>query len=277
MQDIDSAAVSQLRDSSSEELLREIERKKKVWRWAPWVGGAGFLFLLWLVLAGAPDFALIVYCPLLALATWGAHQRDELEKSVVLFYELDSEMEAMFSRFCDAFDRLKSCRRVWHVEAQGDVEDWKRNAGAARLLRRSGITLRLSTPSFLKTNLSVPVIPVGRQKLFFFPDRILIFDFAGVGAVGYGDLRLERRATPFIEDGAVPSDAQVVDHTWKFVNKRGGPDRRFRDNREIPIALYEQLHFSSRSGLNELVQVSSQGAGQGFERELRRLAEKIPA
>ena len=49
-----------------------------------------------------------------------------------------------------------------------------------------------------------------------------MFEPAAVGAVPYLDLRIRRATTRFVEDGIVPSDSQVVDRTWKYVNKKGG-------------------------------------------------------
>jgi hypothetical protein len=57
------------------------------------------------------------------------------------------------------------------------------------------------------------------------------------------------------------------------VNKKGGPDKRFKDNRELPIVLYEDVHLSSATGLNELLQVSRCGAGEALEGAARQLAE----
>jgi hypothetical protein len=65
--------------------------------------------------------------------------------------------------------------------------------------------------------------------------------------------------TNFVEDEKVPSDAKVVGQTWRYVNKRGGPDKRFKDNRQIPIAEYETVHFASDTGLNELIHISKAG------------------
>jgi hypothetical protein len=35
---------------------------------------------------------------------------------------------------------------------------------------------------------------------------------------------------------------------------RGWPTRRFAANRELPVAMYEQIQFESASGLNEVIQ-----------------------
>lgn len=56
----------------------------------------------------------------------------------------------------------------------------------------------------------------------------------------------------------------TVDRTWRYVNKRGGPDRRFKDKRELPVVLYDDLALSSPSGLNELIQLSRVGPASDF-------------
>jgi hypothetical protein len=40
-----------------------------------------------------------------------------------------------------------------------------------------------------------------------------------------------------------------IDRTWQYVNKKGGPDRRFANNRELPVMQYGVLGFSSSRGL----------------------------
>jgi hypothetical protein len=39
----------------------------------------------------------------------------------------------------------------------------------------------------------------------------------------------------------VPRDSTQVDTTWRFVNKNGGPDRRFNNNSQIPILQYGEV------------------------------------
>jgi len=79
----------------------------------------------------------------------------------------------------------------------------------------------------------------------------------------------------FIEEDAVPRDALVVGQTWKHPSKNGGPDRRFANNRQLPIWLYESIHLRSRNGLNELLQVSSHGRAQPLSEAARRLVTTI--
>ncbi len=80
------------------------------------------------------------------------------------------------------------------------------------------------------------------------PDLILYWDRGVFGGVPYDDFLVEQGSTRFIEDGYVPSDAVVVGQTWRFVRRDGGPDRRFNNNRQLPIAQYGTLTLRSSRG-----------------------------
>jgi hypothetical protein len=116
----------------------------------------------------------------------------------------------------------------------------------------------------------------GRQTLYFLPDRLLVYDSAGIGAISYRTLSLSATRQRFIEEDSVPSDATVVDRTWRYVNKSGGPDRRFAHNPELPICLYDELTFRTASGLNEVFQISRSGLAEGFIAAVRYLAGVTP-
>jgi hypothetical protein len=100
-------------------------------------------------------------------------------------------------------------------------------------------------------------LPAGRQKLYFFPNALMIYDAEGVGAISFSRVKCEVRAVAFTEEEQVPTDAPIVRRTWRYVNKKGGPDRRFSNNQELPVMGYGALALSSDTGLNELFYVSN--------------------
>ena len=102
------------------------------------------------------------------------------------------------------------------------------------------------------------------------PDRLYVWQAGRYGAVEYGDLYAETGETQFIESDGVPPDAHVVGRTWRFVNKNGGPDRRFNNNCEIPIASYGVVSLTSRTGLNVLLHISRKAAVQGIGMQFGR-------
>ena len=181
-----------------------------------------------------------------------------------MFYSFDDEQEKHFKKIYNTFDKLKLVNRVWHIPQKGNVKDSKYHAGAGELVNRAKIDIKMNTPDFVKTNIPIPCIPVGRQKIYFFPDKILIFDKKKVGALSYKNIDFDLHTVRFIEEEYQPKDAKVIDTTWKYVNKKGGADKRFKDNRQLPIMEYEAIHIKSDTGLNELIYISKVGSFNAF-------------
>jgi uncharacterized tellurite resistance protein B-like protein len=112
-------------------------------------------------------------------------------------------------------------------------------------------------------------------SLYLFPDRILVCDSAQVAAINYKDVNFVSRITRFIEDEALPRDAKVVDHTWRFVNKNGDPDRRFNNNTQLPICEYEETEITSESGFREIIQSSRHGIADLLRDSFRMFVKGI--
>jgi hypothetical protein len=276
--EFDSGNVSQMVDSSSAALLQEIDSKAKkslIW---PWVLAFSVGSVALFVALHLPIWAFCLLLPFCAAALAWTVRADELRKTIVLFYDLAPHIEEAYQTLHHVFDSLRGCARVWHIDSRGRITttyDWKVNAGASAVVKRNGIKPRVGAPSYFQCNISIPMLPAGRQRLYFLPDRILVWDTNGVGAIAFDKLDLNFGERPFIEDGGVPPDSRVIDKTWRYVNKSGGPDRRFNNNREIPIVLYEELLLTSRSGLQELFQLSRTGLGIQLKAALKQMAVAI--
>ena len=59
-----------------------------------------------------------------------------------------------------------------------------------------------------------------------------------------------------------PADGTIVDTTWTYVNKDGGPDRRFNNNFQLPVMLYGRVIVSTATGLYWIVQISRYEAAE---------------
>lgn len=272
-----SADVTQLIDGSSDQLLDELKAKHAKLAICPLVVLVAVAAVVMAVMSSRPTWMTMSLGAMGVGAAVLAAQWDAFRKTTVLFYEFDPQMQALYESFAAAMEKLRSCSRTWHIEASGTVHDRKYHAGASQLVSRRANRIALGTPAFVKSNIDVFAIPFGRQTLYFFPDRILVFSGGELGAVAYSDLSLHASQNRFIESESVPRDAKVVDRTWQYVNKSGGPDRRFKDNRELPVCLYEELVFMSRTGLQQHLQCSGLGAGTDLARSLATLSQRIPA
>lgn len=276
LEEIESAQVSQIVDSSSRELLDEMNQKRKKMRLWPIVATASVVIFGIGMYSGWSAWLLTLFLLAGAAGTYVAYTRDVLEKTVVMFYDFDSEMEDAYAQLHSVASQLASCAAAWHISASGKVYDRKYHAGASDIVQRKKTFIGKSEPPYVKSNIETIAVGVGRQTLHFFPDRVLIYDQNGVGAVGYQELNIDIGATRFIESESVPRDAEVVDRTWRYVNKSGGPDRRFKDNKELPVCLYEEITLSSQTGLNEVLQVSRRGFGSALAEAISMLGKKIP-
>jgi len=112
-------------------------------------------------------------------------------------------------------------------------------------------------PFPFKANTPVVSFKAGKETLVFFPDKLVIIQKRKLGALNYNDISTSISTTRFIEDKTVPKDATVVGRTWQYVNKSGGPDRRFKNNRQLPVCLYGELKLQSTSGLNTIIMFSN--------------------
>jgi hypothetical protein len=271
------AEGSELRDASAAELLKALRRSVKPARGAALAAALGGVALLVAAGEGAPAWALGAGALAICAAAAAAHVRDRRRRRLELFYHLDPECEAEYRELQAAFAELRACAGAWRVEGKAKVADRKRSAGAANVVEKSAISLRRAAPPSLQSEVRVPAILAESRALYFFPDRLLIFAGRRVSSVGYADLDVERKGARFVETGPLPVDAVVVDRTWRYVNRKGGPDLRFNDNAQLPIALYDGLQLRGPRGLDERLQFSRPDAAKAFQSALRALAKSIPA
>ncbi|HKR62165.1 MAG TPA: hypothetical protein VJZ00_00430 [Thermoanaerobaculia bacterium] len=276
MLEIESGAAAAIVDSSSENLLDELRRRRRALASRPFAIAGSVFLLIAAACAPWPGWA-ILFATVIAVTTIiAAGYRDRIAKTTEIVYELEPHVDAAFRRFTEWAHALARAGRMWHVAAAGGVANRKYHAGANAVVQRNVTMVRTSAPPSVKTNVPVLSLGAGRQTLYFLPDRLLVYDAAGIGAISYRTLDITAMPQRFVEEESVPRDATVVDRTWRYVNKSGGPDRRFRDNREIPICLYDELTFRTSSGLYEVFQVSQRGLGEGFVAAVRYLASVTP-
>lgn len=285
---IESADVSRLVETTNAELLEQINSAARQTRHAPLAAlatlaasAAAFVVVALitgvLVALGLPESettkavsaALAVLASLTvfvagAILSWRIHKGDELKRTTPVFYELERDALERFTAIQQACGALLQSAQIWRVQTKQPNFDWKRNAGASNLITRQAVSAGRAAPPYVATNVDVPGIRLNDSALFFMPDLILVRQNDRYGAVSYDALSVSFAPTRFIEDAAVPRDAQVVGHTWQYVNKDGGPDRRFSHNRQIPIAQYGLLEIRSSTGLNIHLHVSNLGAARYF-------------
>lgn len=240
MQDITGATTLELAAASPSELVSQVNEA------AGHVSLLPLVILLWLPIITIP-LAILLYA------------RDKARRTVVTFYEVDGVPAAQFQALADAFTSVQQCASHWHVTAAGAVSttrQYKVNAGASTLLRRDRGKADIAGPPVLATNIAVPSLHARKRSVYFLPDRILVRDGRHYADMPYSNCRVVGTTTRFIEEGSVPRDAERIGTTWKYVNKGGGPDRRYKNNPQLPIMRYGELTFTALPGFSFFWQTS---------------------
>src|SRR6266404_211659 len=267
---IDSAPIEQLVASSTIDIAEALNASRSRWQ----LYKALLVVLSAVSVVGA--FVAVSSAPAISpaaafMVTAGAviilgaimvHGRES--STVSLDYDLSSEGSQRFEALRDAFGAVASCSRVWSIPLERQEADWKRNAGVSKTVERTQISPRRANPLLVKSNVEFLQLPLGKETLYFTPDAILVIAGAKVAAFRYGDVEIVSRPTRFVEDSAAPSDTQVVGETWRFLNRNGGPDRRFNNNRKLPICLYGEMDLKSASGLKERIHCSRVDVSEEF-------------
>jgi hypothetical protein len=157
------------------------------------------------------------------------------------------------------------------VAATSKYSDTKYSAGASSGLKLTKASCVAGQAPGVVANVDVPVLQAAKITLAFYPDRVLAFQGKTVGAIDYAELEANNSPVTFVESGSVPSDATVTGKTWQYVNKKGGPDKRFKNNREMPLCRYNELRLTTDRGLDVYLMCSRDG---GFNELVQVLRER---
>jgi hypothetical protein len=266
LEDVTGATATELQPTGPGDLVDQLNQAASRPRLAPWL-----VVALVVTLIAVPVVGAILLIPGIPAAVW-LWYRDRARRSVVAFYEVHDGAASWFEELVGAFEALAGMAAAWRVNASGRVRttyQYKTNAGASSIVSRAAATASLARPPALVSNIAVPSWTCGRQSLHFLPDRLLVRDGSRYSDVTYTSLEIHFGATRFIESGRVPRDAQQVDTTWRYVNVKGGPDRRFNNNVQLPVMLYGELELASPGGLHWLVQCSRPATAERAAETLR--------
>ena len=174
-----------------------------------------------------------------------------------LTYEMDDINQKKFDSLNEFLQLLQQNKRLWQVGSSTRVYNTKYNAGAGNNVSRHAISVSKSMPWYISHNIDVFCLKLTTEKIYFTPDRMLIFKNFSVGCRKYNDMVAGFDTTNFVESEFVPRDAEIIRYTWRYVNKSGGPDKRFNNNRQIPVCKYGEISLISEDGINILLECSN--------------------
>ena len=166
--------------------------------------------------------------------------------SARLSFELDSEAELEWKKLTEIIYGMRDSKKLWLVETASYNANTKVHAGAYRNISRGDASVRLikakrGTGLRVKSDVVTALIKSKKCKILFIPSGILVKKGSKYVAYSYEQINLYASTTNFIEHGAIAKDAEVVRRTWQYVNKNGTADKRYNNNKQLPVCLYGTL------------------------------------
>lgn len=176
---------------------------------------------------------------------------------IALEYDIDEDQKDTIKKRMEPMILVTKSNKVWRIIQSSKVIDQKYSAGAGSTVKRVSCSAFTNIPYPFKSSITGACFKYGKETLIFLPDKLFILQGSKVGALSYSDLSTYAHTTRFVEHEQVPKDASIVGQAWQYVNKNGGPDKRFKNNRQMPICLYGEIELKSISGLNTVIMFSN--------------------
>lgn len=193
--------------------------------------------------------------------------QEQIENSAVeLDFEFDDDLLNGYTSVLESFKKLCSSIKIWDVTSAYDQDRVITRSAASIVVSKKEVRLDVKEIPDIKANFNPLYFQNGNgADIYFYPNFIIVYSSKEKFAIiGLNELRLTFTPVRFIETGNVPADSKIIDRTWAKVNKNGTPDKRFKDNYEIPIVSYGNIALKTSTGLNEEYEFSNYEFAEDF-------------
>lgn len=200
----------------------------------------------------------------LAVAGYAIHLMNTLKNNKV---EVAYSFEVTPNPYTDLqqlFEGTKRSERLWSTKSITHNIKSREHAGATQTVDLKNSTLRVKQPIFLNTNINCYCLDLPYEDLYILPDKVIFVRKAQVGAVNISSINMSCNYSDFRWYDAVPSDTVVTGYSWQYVNKNGSPDKRYKDNRQVPICKFGYMEITSPEGINIMLYTSNYDKAKAF-------------
>lgn len=208
----------------------------------------------------------------------------ELEKQINESYvqldaEFDSESLNKYEKVFESFKELMGIEKIWDITREEENDKTKTRSSASRAIVRKEIKIGLKDLEDIKySKQSLCFSNANGADLYFYPSFIVMQGKDSFGVLGLDEIKFNFNSAKLVEQEKVPKDSEIIEYTWFKVNKNGQPDKRFKDNYQIPVVKYGVINLKTNNGLNEEYQFSNYLVSEKFSNaflEFKKIVESL--
>lgn len=191
--------------------------------------------------------------------------------------DADDKIDKKYLVLLETYKNLITSERIWDITSSVSVDQKTTRSAAANAVTRRAVKFGFGNIDIIKSKYNALHFEnANGGDIYIYPAFVAIVDAQKkFGLVDIREIDFNFHRQRFIEEEKVPKDATVVDHTWAKVNKNGSPDKRFKDNYQIPICQYGDMELTSTTGLNEAYSISSYDKSEKFAVAMMEYQETI--
>lgn len=185
---------------------------------------------------------------------------------VALDIEFDPEIKTKYDRVVESFKKLSTSIKIWDVTSANHQDKVATRSAASTVVNKREVKFGIKPLPDLRSKFETLCLQnANGADLYFYPNFIVMYSNQKQFAlIGLHEIDFNHNPVSFIESGTVPADCKIIDKTWAKVNKNGTPDKRFKDNYQIPVVRYGDISLSTDTGLNEQYEFSNYESSEEF-------------
>lgn len=194
--------------------------------------------------------------------------------------DTDDQINNKFLGLFESYKALITCEKIWDITSSVAIDQRSSRSAAAKAITRKLVKFGFGNIDIIKSKYdALHFENANGGDIYIYPAFVAIVDSQKkFGLIDIRELEFNFHQQRFVEEEKVPKDATVVGNTWAKVNKNGSPDKRFKDNYQIPICQYGDIELTSKTGLNEAYSISSFDKSQKFSNamtEYQNIIKKV--
>ncbi len=193
--------------------------------------------------------------------------------------ELDLNEKAIkqYEKVLNAFKALGSSNFIWDITSANDVDMVRTRSTASQTYERIKTSISARELPGIKSSFGALCFQnQNGADIYIYPGFLVMFN----SDENFGILELKKidilfSETNFIESEQRPNDSEIVKYVWEKANKNGSRDKRFADNRQLPVMKYGEITLFKRGAIYEKYMFSNSTRADTFVDNLNKFLVSI--
>lgn len=161
-------------------------------------------------------------------------------------------VEQLFTRLEVVYRKVLTSKKVWDVTSSLHIDRKVSRMAAAVAIGRKEVSAQLKNLELIRSGVdAVHLENANGGDLYIYPGFLVVARKGDLAILDLKEVSITFRPVLVMEVGGFPTDALVVKKVWEKANKDGSPDKRYKDNQQIPVCQYGLLEWRSQTGLHE--------------------------